>query len=440
MPYSMTKLPDAVKNKSEKAKRAFLSAYNSAIDRGLSDDDALFSGLTAATNAEKSVSKATTLSKPIKPALPSHLAAVLQKRAVEPSSSLPEAIPRIKQEFLGKNALTADPERSLVSASWDANARLQLQFDDGQKIVTDPVPVSENIEQYIGVTAQFENIPYIQFDTTAAIPSAVGQLTWNDTDGTLDLGLKGGNVTLQIGQELLTHVYNNTANDFVDLQVLRITGSQGQRLTGALALASSEATSSATYAVVTEPILKNQIGFANTHGLVRNVNTSAFPEGSALYLSPTVAGGITSVKPSAPNHTVLIGWCVRQHAVLGSIYVNVQNGFELEELHNVDIDNVQNGHILKYDSATSTWKNVNPAAASGVTTGSFFQKVNLVANTPLTVSHNLALIDKDAFTINTVLAGKVVSINCTSVDANSLQLTSAMAANQVSVTIIGVIA
>ena len=441
MPYSMQKLPDAVKNKTEKAKRAFLSAYDSAIDRGLSDQDALFSGLSAATAAEKgSVNKAATLSKPIKPALPSHLAAVLQKRAVEPSEPLPEATPRIKQAFLGKNALVPDAERSLVSASWDANARLQLQFDDGQKIITDPVPVSENIEQYVSVSAQFENIPYIQFDTTAATPSAVGQLAWNDTDGTLDLGLKGGNVTLQLGQELVTHVYNNTANDFVDLQALRITGSQGQRLTGALALANSESTSSTTYAIVTEPILKNQVGFATTHGLVREVNTSAFPEGAALYLSPTIAGGITHVKPSAPNHIVMIGWCVRQHAVQGSIYVNVQNGFELEELHNVDIDNVQNGHILKYDSSTSTWKNVNPAAASGVTTGSFFQKVDLIAGIPLTISHNLALIDKDAFTINTVLAGKVVSINCTSVDNNSLQLTSAIAANQVSVTIIGVIA
>lgn len=438
MPYSMQKLPPAVQNKSDKAKKAFLAAYNSAIDRGLSDDDSLFAGLAAATNAEK-VSKASrTLSEPLKPKLPSHLAAVLQKRAVEPSEPLAEA-PRIKQAFLGKNALTADPDRSLVSASWDANARLQLQFDDGQKIITEPVPVSEHIEQHVAISTN-PVFPYLQFDTTAAIPSAVGQLAWNDTDGTLDLGLKGGNVTLQIGQEQVTHVYNNTANDFSDLQVLRITGSQGQRLTGALAQANSELTSSTTYAVVTETILKNQVGFATTSGLVRNVNTSAFAEGATLYLSPTVAGGITTTRPTAPNHSVMIGWCVRSHAVNGSIYVHTQNGFELDELHNVNITNPQNGHILKYDSTELVWKNVNPAAASGVTTGSFFQKVDLVANTPLTISHNLALIDKDAFTINTILGGKVVSINCSSIDTNSLQLTSAVAANQVSVTIVGVIA
>lgn len=364
MPYSMQKLPDTVKNKTEKAKKAFLSAYDSAIDRGLSDDDALFSGLTAATNAEKPLKKSTTLSKPIKPALPSHLAAVLQKRAVEPSSDLPDATPRIKQEFLGKNALTADPERSLVSASWDNKARLQLQFDDGQKIITDPVPVSENIEQHIGISTQLTNVPYVQFDTLAAVPSAVGQLAWNDTDGTLDLGLKGGNVTLQIGQEQVTHVYNNTANDFTDLQVLRITGSQGQRLTGALAQANSELTSSTTYAVVTETILKNQVGFATTSGLVRNVNTSAFAEGAALYLSATVAGGITTTRPIAPNHSVMIGWCVRSHAVQGSIYVHAQNGFELDELHNVKIVSPADGQALVYDAATATWQNKTVSGGS----------------------------------------------------------------------------
>jgi hypothetical protein len=280
----------------------------------------------------------------------------------------------------------------------------------------------------------------LQFDTQVTTPSQVGQLAWNDVDGTLDLGLKGGNVTLQVGQEQVTHVYNNTDNDFSDLQVLRITGSQGQRLTGALAQGNNEINSSTTYAVVTEAIPKNAVGFATTSGLVRNVDTSAFPEGSALYLSPTTAGAITSTKPQAPNHAVMVGWCVRSHHVQGSIYVHVQNGFELDELHNVKITSVQNGHILKYDATDSLWKNANPAAASGVTTGSFFQKIDLVAGTPLTINHNLALIDSASFTINTALNGEVINVSCLIVDNNSIQLTSAITANQVSCTIIGVIA
>jgi hypothetical protein len=136
----------------------------------------------------------------------------------------------------------------------------------------------------------------------------------------------------------------------------------------------------------------------------------------------------------------MIGWCVRSHHVQGSIYVHVQNGFELDELHNVKITSVQNGHILKYDAADSLWKNANPAAASGVTTGSFFQKIDLVAGIPLTINHNLALIDSASFTINTALNGEVINVSCLIVDNNSIQLTSAITANQVSCTIIGVIA
>lgn len=357
----LQELPPAILNKSLRAKQAFLSGYTSAINRGLTDDEAYFSGLSQATTTERIEKAQKQPLEPIKPKVPQHVAMLLEKRS-EAATALPSVAPRIKQEFLGKNALVPDSERSLVSATWDKNGRLLLQFDDGQKIVTDPVPVSEHIEQYISVSAgssgaDLSNVSSIQFDTNAGVIAGVGELAWNNTDGTLDLGLKGGNVTLQLGQELLTHVYNNTANDFSDLQVLRITGSQGQRLIGALAQANNEATSNNTYAVVTEPILKNQVGFATTHGLVRGVDTSAFPEGAALYLSPTTAGAITSTKPSAPNHAVMIGWCVRSHAVQGSIYVNVQNGFELEELHNVQITNPQQDQVLAYNASTNLWEN-----------------------------------------------------------------------------------
>lgn len=361
--YNLQELPPAILNKSLRAKQAFLSGYTSAINRGLTDDESYFSGLSQATTVERTEKAQKQPLEPIKPKVPQHVAILLEKRS-EVATALPSVAPRIKQEFLGKNALVPDSERSLVSATWDKNGRLLLQFDDGQKIVTDPVPVSENIEQYVSISANttstgadLSNVSSIQFDTNAGVAVGVGELAWNNTDGTLDLGLKGGNVTLQLGQELLTHVYNNTANDFSDLQVLRITGSQGQRLTGDLAQANSAASSNNTYAVVTEPILKNKVGFATTHGLVRGVDTSAFPEGAALYLSPTIAGAITSNKPSAPNYALMIGWCVRSHAVQGSIYVNVQNGFELEELHNVQITNPQQDQVLAYNASTNIWEN-----------------------------------------------------------------------------------
>jgi hypothetical protein len=99
--------------------------------------------------------------------------------------------------------------------------------------------------------------------------------------------------------------------------------------------------------------------------MVENINTSALTEGGSVYLSPTTAGELTSTKPSAPNHMVLIGFCVRSHAVNGSIFVKVENGFELDELHDVAIGTKADNNILAWDSASSTWKN-QTAANAGV--------------------------------------------------------------------------
>lgn len=204
-----------------------------------------------------------------------------------------------------------------------------------------------------------DNAQYLDFDTAATNTAGVGKVYWNDADGTLEFGLKGGNVTLQVGQEQVVRIFNNTAGAFSDMQVIRITGASGQKLTASLAQADSEVNSASSLAVVTESISAAAEGFATTSGLVRNINTSAFSEGAPLYLSPSVAGGITATRPSAPNHTVLVGWCVRSHASAGVIYVNIMNGFELEELHDVKITSVANGQLLKWVTANSRWENTS---------------------------------------------------------------------------------
>lgn len=198
----------------------------------------------------------------------------------------------------------------------------------------------------------------IGFAATGGSPSE-RNFSWNDTDGTLDLGLKGGNVSLQIGQEQVLRCLNNTGNALVDGQVVYVSGAQGNRTTIALANGNSEATSQGTIGVVTEPIANNQEGFVTLSGLVRGINTSSFTEGAALYLSATTAGGITTTAPVAPNHSVRLGWCVRSHTTLGSILVSVQNGYELDEIHDVLITTPVAGQLLKRNTANTLWENGN---------------------------------------------------------------------------------
>lgn len=216
---------------------------------------------------------------------------------------------------------------------------------------------NSDITSMSGITGGISTADYLDIDTAATPTNAVGRLKWSSTDAGPEIGMGGGNVTLQLGQEELVYVLNKTGSAFTDMHVVRVVGAQGNRLEVALALADNDASSASSLAVVTEPIANNQEGFATRGGLVRNVNTLAFAEGAALFLSPTTPGAITSTVPTAPDHAVRIGWCVRSHATVGSIYVHIQNGYELEELHNVLISTPTNDQVLQYESATSLWKN-----------------------------------------------------------------------------------
>jgi hypothetical protein len=213
----------------------------------------------------------------------------------------------------------------------------------------------------------------LEFDNSPTnIPTTAGSVVWNNTDGTLDLKLKGGNVTLQIGQEQVSRVVNKTATNITLLesnyQAVRVTGAQGQRLKVDLALATNDLLSAETIGLVTETIANNQEGFITTSGLIRGINTTGslqsetWADGDILYLSPTTAGNITKVKPTAPNHMVIIGYVVYAHVNQGTIFVKVDNGYELNELHNVLINGVANNDVLTYESSSSLWKNKQESA------------------------------------------------------------------------------
>jgi len=221
-------------------------------------------------------------------------------------------------------------------------------------------------------------VDYIDFDTTASNAIAVARLKWNDADGTLDLGLKGGNVTLQIGQEEVVRVVNKSGVNLTEAgyQAVKILGAQGQRLSVTLAQGDNDANSQDTIGLVTEDILNNEEGFVTSNGLVRGINTTGnlqsetWAEGDQLYLSPITAGRITNIPPIAPQHTVRIGYVVNLNANNGSIFVKIDNGYELGELHNV-VDNTTTssyGDLLI--KSGSVWNNSKQLTGSYGLTGS----------------------------------------------------------------------
>lgn len=217
----------------------------------------------------------------------------------------------------------------------------------------------------------------VTFDQTPTGTAGVGVMRWNNADGTVDLGLKGGNVTLQVGQEQVIRVVNKTATNITLLesnyQAVRLTGVQGQRLKVDLAQATTDSLSSETIGLVTETILNNQEGFVTTSGLIRDINTTgslqseAWVDGDILYLSPTVAGRITKVKPAAPNHLVIIGYVVHAHITQGTIFVKVDNGYELSELHDVYAPSPLNNDGIFWNTSNDRYQNNTIAGALGYT-------------------------------------------------------------------------
>ena len=223
-------------------------------------------------------------------------------------------------------------------------ANLDLSFQDTDDLAEGPTNLYSKQPNAITDDVTFNSVSF-GTDTT---------LSWNPTDFTLDMPLDG--VTIQLGQETVARVLNKTGATLDDGKVVRVTGAQGNRMTVALADNSSDALSGTILGIMTEPTLNNQQGFTTITGLVRDIDTSAFNDGDVLYLGS--AGAITNVQPATPLHLITVGYCVRSHATVGSIFAFPQNGYELDELHDVLITNVQNNDLISWDSANSYWKNI----------------------------------------------------------------------------------
>jgi hypothetical protein len=182
---------------------------------------------------------------------------------------------------------------------------------------------------------------------------------------------------------LKTTVHNATGATLTKGQVVYLSGNTGNKPNAVLAQANSEATSSKTIGLIILNISNNANGDIATDGLLSDLNTSAFVAGDLLWLSDSIAGGVTTIIPDTPNHAVFIGYVVRAHATQGSILIHIQNGYELNELHDVKITSVANGDGLIYDSTLGYWKNSNTVTTQGNTFNAANKLVQLDATAKL---------------------------------------------------------
>ena len=173
---------------------------------------------------------------------------------------------------------------------------------------------------------------YVDFDVDASASGAEGRIKWNDEDGTLDIGLKGGNVTLQTGQEQVLYVYNSDSTSITDGDVVYIFGSNNGHIAVKKFISDNSIDPHLCLGMATESISAGSKGYVTTKGMVRDINTSGYDTAEPIFADPDTAGQFTDTRPSTPDTIVELGVVVKSHATEGIVFVNLAQVHESNEI------------------------------------------------------------------------------------------------------------
>jgi hypothetical protein len=192
-------------------------------------------------------------------------------------------------------------------------------------------------------------------------------------------------------------VKNTTGTTITKGSAVYVSGATGDNALISLASATSETTSSKTLGITAEDIATDAFGYVIEAGYLTNIDTSATTAGAAVWLGNTPGSLVFVNPPSEPSHAVYLGVVVRVQSNNGSILVKVQNGYEIDELHDVSAASPTDLDILQYKGSSSLWTKAsisNAGIAASVHThpyqdaGTYVTAVNGTA--PITSSTDTA--------------------------------------------------
>jgi hypothetical protein len=242
---------------------------------------------------------------------------------------------------------------------------------------------SVNVTGSLTIRGKINSVDSIKFNTSAGVTVGEGELAWNSSDGTLDLGMKGGNVTQQIGEEIFYEIRNGTTSSILNgtsLYANGVTAGSG-RITAAPFVADGSVREVRYLGLATENISTGVNGFVTHFGYVRGLDTRGtdpssiavgdenWSVGDILYAHPTVAGKLTNVKP---KHEIIVAIVIIRNQTSGVLFVRPSSFGHLEDLHDVNINtgSLSTGDLLIYDSGSDYWVNSKQLSGSYGLTGS----------------------------------------------------------------------
>lgn len=247
------------------------------------------------------------------------------------------------------------------------------------KLIQNSVGILSDTGALSGIT-NITNINYVDFDTTYATTLTEGQLGW-DGNNTLGLGMAGGNVIQHIGEDQF--FYCKATSSITKGQVVMFTGAVGA--SGVPTGAPATGITDGTYimGIAAESIATNGFGLVQSFGTLRNVNTSGYADGDILWYNPSVTGGLTNVKPSAPNVKAQMAAVINGGSSGGgTILIRINPGSTLGGTDsNAQINGTTNGQIITYDGTGGYWKNTSLTAGTAISVSSSATGVVTITNT-----------------------------------------------------------
>lgn len=257
---------------------------------------------------------------------------------------------------------------NVVSGPASATDNAVARFDTTTgKLIQNSVVTIDDTGNEAGLLSQ-------QFSDGTAVTVAAGKQWYNGTTGSWNLGMGGGNITQQVGEELFRYGKASTAIDDTNLQAVYKTGTVGGSSVVTFAPTIAGITDAdSILGIATEPIALNGFGRITTYGLVRGINTTGstygetWADGDDIWYNP-VTGGLTKTKPSAPNIKLMLGTVIfAGTGGSGSFIVRIGSSSTLGGTDsNVQFSSLANLNLLQYDSTAQYWKNVAPSSVVNV--------------------------------------------------------------------------
>jgi hypothetical protein len=152
-----------------------------------------------------------------------------------------------------------------------------------------------------------------------------------------------------------TYVKNTSGSAMTKGQAVYISGANGTNVTISLSTASTEAGSSKTLGLLYQDLANNAFGWVIENGYLGGIDTSAATAGQTVWLGNTPGSLVYGAPPAEPSHSVYLGVVARSNVNNGEIIVKVQNGYEIDELHDVSAGSPTDLDILQYKSSSALW-------------------------------------------------------------------------------------